>query len=447
MVTGSPIEEPTRKRRRREKIKVIRDKHLKLNLQLGSGPGYFLHAGEVKGRAVIVKVFNAGPTVREVHRLLESTVTLSKGLIHPNVLRIEGVSSPGSLINFIAYEDAHWRTAEGPLAAALKDDLTRSVTLGFKMVAGLSAGMNHLSVQGISLASLGVENFDILLDRNDRFLISVNPRTSSVGTFAEDRRQEDDTTISWDVFNALCQKVLRSANRVLHNEDIDRNPVVLALALPPSAPHKSSANSVNSASESPSAPHITDDEPPVQPLRVYVWRTIERGQETLATIARRISHDLDMKLYSVNKFMWSDGRSAHRCAGYIREEVTLATTTRDSAVVSRDAPSPLEICAVCHQVVGVHEVFQCVCGDPDPGSRPTVKCQACKLWSHSDCVGNPKEFTCQLCEPNNVGAELNNIAARRGQTLAYTDSTIGPLDKPQWTSTVYCKAINYVGIG
>jgi hypothetical protein len=29
---------------------------------------------------------------------------------------------------------AHWKTAEGPLAAALKNDLTRSVTLGFKMV-------------------------------------------------------------------------------------------------------------------------------------------------------------------------------------------------------------------------------------------------------------------------------------------------------------------------
>ncbi|KAJ7852460.1 hypothetical protein B0H14DRAFT_3450731 [Mycena olivaceomarginata] len=29
--------------------------------------------------------------------------------------------------------------AEGPLAAALKDDLTRHITLGFKMIAGLSA--------------------------------------------------------------------------------------------------------------------------------------------------------------------------------------------------------------------------------------------------------------------------------------------------------------------
>ncbi|KAF8146011.1 hypothetical protein K438DRAFT_531190 [Mycena galopus ATCC 62051] len=63
--------EPARKRRRRAKdsadeIKVIRKKHLKLTLQIGCGPGYFLHAGEIKGRAVIAKVFNAGATARQV---------------------------------------------------------------------------------------------------------------------------------------------------------------------------------------------------------------------------------------------------------------------------------------------------------------------------------------------------------------------------------------------
>ncbi|KAJ7435732.1 hypothetical protein FB451DRAFT_250069 [Mycena latifolia] len=175
-VPGSlSVMEPRRKRRRREEdsedgIEVIRNKHLKLTLEIGSDPGYFLHAGEAKDRAVIVKVFNAGPTVRQQ---LESTVDLSKGLMHPNVLRIEGVSSPASMTHFIAYENAYWKTAEGPLAAALKDDSTRSITLGFKMIAGLSAGMNHLNVQGMSLASLGAENFDILLDINDRFLIST----------------------------------------------------------------------------------------------------------------------------------------------------------------------------------------------------------------------------------------------------------------------------------
>ncbi|KAJ6597574.1 hypothetical protein DFH09DRAFT_1399094 [Mycena vulgaris] len=440
-------DEPARKRRRDEEeegVKVIRNKHLKLTLEIGKGPGYFLHAGETKGRAVIVKVFSAGPAVREQ---LESTVALSKGLMHPNILRIEGVSSPASLNHFIAYENAHWKTAEGPLAAALKDDLTRSVTLGFKMVAGLSSGMNHLSVQGISLASLAVENFDIFLDLNDRFLISVNPPTSSMGTVTEDRHQDDNTTISWDVFNALCQKVLRSANRVLHNEDIDRKPVVLDLAARPSIPHKPSATSglaSNSISELPPSPDIPD-EPPVRARREYVWRTIDRGQQSLANVASRIYRDLDMELYSLNKLAWRDGRSAHRCAGYIREEITLATTTGDSAVVSHDAPSPLEICSVCHEEVGIDEVFQCICGDPSPGSRPTVRCQICKFWSHGDCVGNGQEFACEDCifgqiapsisgpsqyntDPSNGGHDYSQspIPGWRSNAPSPRDNTLAP---------------------
>ncbi|KAJ6597760.1 hypothetical protein DFH09DRAFT_1304527 [Mycena vulgaris] len=186
---------------------VIRTKHLKLTLELGSGPGYFLHAGEAKGRAVIVKVFNERPTVREQ---LESTVALSKGLMHPNVLRIEGVSSPASLVHFIMYENAHWKTAEGLLAAALKDDLAKSIILGFKMIAGLS-------------------NFDIFLDVDDRFLISINP--SAEGYVDDHQHPEDNMNRPWVVFNTLCQKVLRSANRVLHDLQPRASKGILGLSI------------------------------------------------------------------------------------------------------------------------------------------------------------------------------------------------------------------------
>ncbi|KAJ7227501.1 hypothetical protein GGX14DRAFT_539425 [Mycena pura] len=392
--------EPLRKRRRREDgIKVIRKKHLKVTGEIGSGPGYLLHFGETKGKAIIVKVFNAGPTVREQ---LESTVALLKGLIHPNVLQIEGVSSRAELTQFIIYEHAYWKMAEGPLATALKEDLTRSITLGFKMIAGLSSGMNYLGLQGISLAPLGAENFDIFLDIDDRFLISINPRISTETEVAEDQEPEDNLNRAWNVFNAVCQKVLKSANLALHNENIERDPVALEPQasvsqhpLGPSVPV--SAPTV----ESSSAQIISDSaEISVPPRREYVWRTIDRGQQSLATVARRIALEIDMKLTSsVNKLAWTDARSAHRCAGYVREEITLATTSVDSAVISHDAPSPLEICSICREVVGFHEQFRCICGALDPGSRPTVKCVVCKFWSHSDCVGNPKEFTCEPCLP------------------------------------------------
>ncbi|KAJ7889725.1 hypothetical protein B0H13DRAFT_882595 [Mycena leptocephala] len=136
------------KRRRLEDtdgIMIIPNQDLKLVRQIGSGSGYFLHAGQNNGHAVIVKVFNRGRTVRQQ---LESTVALSKDVLHPNVLRIEGISSPASLIHFIAYEDVFWKMAEGPLAAALKNDLQRSITLGFKMIEGLSVGLGSCVLSG-----------------------------------------------------------------------------------------------------------------------------------------------------------------------------------------------------------------------------------------------------------------------------------------------------------
>ncbi|KAJ7613950.1 hypothetical protein FB45DRAFT_1064822 [Roridomyces roridus] len=137
-------EEPARKRMREEEedaLEVIRQRDLNLMHEMSSGPGYLFHAGQYKDRAVIVKVFNAGARARE-H--LEATVALSKGSFHPNVLRIHGTSSSTSPIQFIAYEDACWKNAEVPLAGALRDGLDGSIVLGFKLVAGLSSGINYL---------------------------------------------------------------------------------------------------------------------------------------------------------------------------------------------------------------------------------------------------------------------------------------------------------------
>ncbi|KAJ7902696.1 hypothetical protein B0H14DRAFT_1144691 [Mycena olivaceomarginata] len=61
-------------------IKIIRSKRLKLIREIGGGPGYLLHAGQKKGDAVIVKVFNPGP-YSAVRRQLESAVALSKGIM------------------------------------------------------------------------------------------------------------------------------------------------------------------------------------------------------------------------------------------------------------------------------------------------------------------------------------------------------------------------------
>ncbi|KAF7361301.1 hypothetical protein MSAN_01162600 [Mycena sanguinolenta] len=410
---GSDSSLPTQRMEKRRRLndddecEVIPSRNLKLIHEIGSGPGYLLHAGQNKGHAVIVKVFNRGPRSK-VRQQLEATVALSKGIMHPNVLRLLGISSPESCSHFIVYENGklsrlklrvrltdgesvHWQNAEGPLAMALKTDLKRSITIGFKMVAGLSAGLNHLLVQGVFAKPIGVENFDIFLDVDDRFVISVHPQSreeeSDIAYF-----QEREST--WTVFNALCSKVLTSANRVLHYEEITRDPTILdvgrAAASENSLPSLFPLGSV--------APQNTQEGLDVPPRREYVWRTIDRGRQSLENIARRINLGLNMDFSSLPKMNWTDRQSPHRCAGYMREEITLTTTILDSAVVAHDVPSPSEHCLICNEIVDVREKMCCECGDPAPGTQSTIKCQVCKFWSHSVCVGNSKyEFTCRLC--------------------------------------------------
>ncbi|KAJ7649768.1 hypothetical protein FB45DRAFT_2521 [Roridomyces roridus] len=397
------VEEPARGREDTEEddgLEVVRYKDLRLTHQIGCGPGYHLHAGNIKLRAVIVKVFNAGTNAR---KHWQAAVSLSRGLLHPNVLRIEGISAPTSVHRFIAYEDAQGKTAEGPLAAALKEDLDKSIMLGFKMISDLSSGMYYLSTLGVTLPR-GPERFDVFLDINDRFLLNVNPPTDANTT---QREQEDETNV-WTLFNGLCQKVLRSANRVLHDEDIERKPTVFDSSHSPAILEPSPVASQDQATlqNEEAIPNNRQNAAAVPPRREFVWRMMDLPQ-SLATIAAQITRDLDLRCMSINRLVSSNGGSIHRCPGYIREEVTLAIRTADSAVVSHDAPTIQEVCSICHEVVNSGEVFRCVCRQEEPGSRPTVKCRSCKKWSHRDCGPTPNESICYFCTMQNQQYHLS----------------------------------------
>ncbi|KAF8205649.1 hypothetical protein K438DRAFT_1757003 [Mycena galopus ATCC 62051] len=409
-------------------VKIISKENLKLIREISSGPGYFLHTGQANDRAVIVRVFNVGlgPTVR--HNL-ESIVALSKKFMHPNVLPLYGISSPKLVDHhFIVYETVRSQNAAGPLAKALKTDLGRSITLAFKMMAGLSAGINYLSVQGVPLGLMGAENFDVLFDVNDRLGIIVHPMEESDieghrPVFASwDRLSnpslpppadfQEREKMACDVFIALRKKILISANRAAHSEQIDRDPDILDTVDQSSNLSEKQRfrwglkvlrrflaaselwSSVlrrfrrNLAALVPSSQHNREEEP-IRPL--------DHGQQSLATVAHGLALELDIDppLRTTTR---THRESPHRCVGYAREEITLAATALDSVIVAHDAPSPKERCSICGEIVGVDETFRCICGDVVPGSGHTIKCQACKFWCHSDCVGNPKNgFTCRDC--------------------------------------------------
>lgn len=55
-------------------------------------------------------------------------------------------------------------------------------------------------------------------------------------------------------------------------------------------------------------------------------------------------------------------RTAHRCPGYNRTEITLTADINRSAIVSHSTPLPHEICQICKQIVKDAEIFNCICG-------------------------------------------------------------------------------------
>ncbi|KAJ7784249.1 hypothetical protein B0H16DRAFT_1876745 [Mycena metata] len=390
-------------------FEVIRQKNLQLIRQIGSGPGYLLHAGLIQERAVTVKVFNgSSPMARQ-----QLEVSLLKGVVHPNVPLIKGVSSTTSAAQFIAYENVCCRNAKGPLADALQNRTT-SIRLGFQMVADLSAGLGYLSVQSTSLGGMKVEDFDVFLDVHHRFLLIINPKSPAEADANSESSPEES---SWALFNGLCHKVLSSANRVLHTEEIDRDPVLLLPTFPASQKSDSSLFFIGS----PSSPDQQDDagghaNSVGDPRREYVWRAVDRGKQSLATVSEHMTTHLDLALARLQKLTQTDRQRAHRCRGYMREEITLAPTIVDSAVVAHDTPRPLEICSICHEIVGSDEKFRCICGDFSPGSGYTVKCTVCKLWSHGECAGAvERDFICRLCEGSgNPGVRTGSLSPLLG---------------------------------
>ncbi|KAK7016854.1 hypothetical protein R3P38DRAFT_3275394 [Favolaschia claudopus] len=436
---------PSSKRRRvdsgpEEGIKIIRPKNLKLTHQIGSGPGYFIHSGESKGRAVIVKVFNRNAGAREQ---LESTVELTRGLLHPNVLLIEGISSPASLCQFVAYRHTYWNNAESPLAAALKDNLARSVHLGLKLVEGLSAGINHLAVQRIPLHLIGPDNFDVFLDKDEQFVISINSSSSQDTQLSiyQSSIREADSNRAWDIFNGLSRRVLSTANRVLHKDAIERLPVDIDIIASPSFSGGfvplSAPDSMLESSTS------VDIESPISLRREYVWRTVSNERQSLGTVAAQIKSDLELKFRIRRRIARGDALNAHRCAGYVREEITLASNVADSAIITHNAPGPLEVCPICGQAVGFPKKFGCVCGDLTSGPHPTVQCQKCIVWSHVHCVGRSQEFVCSLC--SSTGPEIppsEPITSQPSRDMLRSPDIGGAVDNtdpfsefPEWQMT------------
>jgi hypothetical protein len=98
--------------------------------------------------------------------------------------------------------------------------------------------------------------------------------------------------------------------------------------------------------------------------RELVWKSQKNETVSLEEIARQFQSFL-LTSSTELEFDRRRGRyttkTAHRCPGYNRIEITLTPEIARSAIVSHLTPIPHEICPVCKEIVKDVEIFACIC--------------------------------------------------------------------------------------
>ena len=188
----------------------------------------------------------------------------------------------------------------------------------------------------------------------------------------------------------------------------------------------------------PSAPH----------RRELVWKSQEHEVVSLEDIAHQFQdfiHTFSTQSTLSHRRGRYTTKTAHRCPGYNRIEITLTTDIARSAIVSHLTPTPHEICPVCKEIVQDAEIFACICGgDGKPLHEhnsspfvlthlaetefPTIKCLTCSEWYHRPCVNifenGDQKFVCQRCTVQTMsdldesGVLVDSQARQNPQELA-----------------------------
>jgi len=177
----------------------------------------------------------------------------------------------------------------------------------------------------------------------------------------------------------------------------------------------------NTASKISSSQIPPTESTPSDHRRELIWKSQEHEMVSLEDIAHQFQDFLHISS-TLSALSRRRGRyttkTAHRCPGYNRIEITLTIDIARSAIVSHHTPTPHEICPVCKEIVQDAEIFACICGGDgkclhEHGSSPfvltpsaenefpTIKCLTCLEWSHRPCVNifknEDQNFVCQRC--------------------------------------------------
>lgn len=159
-------------------------------------------------------------------------------------------------------------------------------------------------------------------------------------------------------------------------QHVDTNePISDALSSAPSAPQLHAALPTASSTSSVSPRRPLRKSSGSARRRELVWKSPKNETVSLEEIARQFQSFL-LTFSTELGFNRRRGRytrkTAHRCPGYNRIEITLTPDIARSAIVSHLTPIPHEICPVCKEIVKDAEIFACICGRDGKSASTTI---------------------------------------------------------------------------
>ncbi|KAJ7591625.1 hypothetical protein C8J56DRAFT_568665 [Mycena floridula] len=352
------------------------------------GDDYRIFTAIFRGIPVLVKAYEGTGSRQRI----KADLGINHSFQHPNLLRVVAACKKAQIPFIVFKMPIHsfppatgvlsgFRTLTCYLAAALRDGDQQCLVRAVQFMRDVSSGFSHLeSTWKLEQFALSKTAFDLLVDANNNVCVSVG--------LVEGHKDAERSTVTnewFDVFQDLCARNLREANEECHSDFRQRRllvgvpeaartpPQILAESLispqpstvPEHPPRREYAFVPESMSDRPSLKEINKD-----------FARFMRDLGLGTTSASNIEHlRRDVRLPTTVQ---------HRCPGYRRQEMSIATSVSRTAIISHFTPSIQEICQVCKQEVEAG-TFRCPCGQADDGVAPTVQCDECLVWSHHGC--------------------------------------------------------------
>ncbi|KAJ7865146.1 hypothetical protein B0H14DRAFT_418976 [Mycena olivaceomarginata] len=323
-------------------LPIIRPETIRLQKELVCRDDHRIHAAQLDGRAVVVKVFHDSQALEK----RDASAAQSRYLWHPNFLQLLGCSPRISPLSFLVFHDAIKESTEHKVASVLREELRQCLIVGASLVHGIASGLCYLETNGQRLECLESKDLDLFIGTDDQVKISLNPKEKfNANTITTDVGSNSPL----DLLNHLCRRAFTEANQLLYRDEFHESEASTApVVVNPSTrrmlarPHQPNSSNI-------------DERIDRAGRRELVWKPRKKNTN-LSEISQATDRFLfslrTATTYSIRQYdVPEDVGYWHSCPGYRREEVFLGTTLDNSAIMSHSRPRNAERCTICSQVV------------------------------------------------------------------------------------------------